>query len=387
MSEYQYYEFAAIDKPLTVEQMAELRERSSRATITPSSFTNEYQWGNLKGNPGDWMRRYFDAHVYVANWCSCWLYLRLPNDTVEAQTLRDYTTQDAFTVEQTGQHWILQWALSESEDYDRFGREDGSGWMARLLPLRDEILRGDLRALYLGWLAGVCYREVEDDALEPPPPAGLSRLTGAQQSLVQFLEIDEDLVKAAGAAESQTPVDEVAEERVQEAWLAQLPADKSAAVLKLLLGGQDQQAERQLRSAFLLWQCAQRPAVASETRRRTVAELWSLAESATAVRQQLESAKRKKAEAERNTKRETYLRAVAANRERHWESADKDAQRGGASGYDAATRTLIELAEAYTLCATRAGFDQALANFMLRHGTRTALVKRLIEAGLWRKVK
>ena len=387
MSEYQYYEFAAIDKPLTVEQMAELRERSSRATITPSSFTNEYQWGNLKGNPGDWMRRYFDAHVYVANWCSCWLYLRLPNDTVEAQTLRDYTTQDAFTVEQTGQHWILQWALSESEDYDRFGREDGSGWMARLLPLRDEILRGDLRALYLGWLAGVCYREVEDDALEPPPPAGLSRLTGAQQSLVQFLEIDEDLVKAAGAAESQTPVDEVAEERVQEAWLAQLPADKSAAVLKLLLGGQGQQAERQLRSAFLLWQCAQRPAVASETRRRTVAELWSLAESATAVRQQLESAKRKKAEAERNTKRETYLRAVAANRERHWESADKDAQRGGASGYDAATRTLIELAEAYTLCATRAGFDQALVNFMLRHGTRTALVKRLIEAGLWRKVK
>ena len=81
------------------------------------------------------------------------------------------------------------------------------------------------------------------------------------------------------------------------------------------------------------------------------------------------------------------MRAVAANRERHWESAEKDAQRGGASGYYAVKRTLIELAEAYTLCATRADFDQALADFMLRHGTRTALVKRLIEAGLWRRVK
>ncbi len=255
------------------------------------------------------------------------------------------------------------------------------------MPLRDEILRGDLRALYLGWLAGVCYREVEDDVLEPPPPPGLSRLTGAQQSLVQFLEIDEDLVTAAGAAEPLSPVEEVADKRAQEAWLAQLPADESAAVLKLLLGGQGQQAERQLRSAFLSWQRAQRPAVDSETRRRTVAELWSLAEGATAVRQQQESAKRKKAEAERNTKREAYLRAVAANRERHWESAEKDAQRGGASGYYAVKRTLIELAEAYTLCATRADFDQALADFMLRHGTRTALVKRLIEAGLWRRVK
>lgn len=71
MSEYQYYEFVAIDKPLTAAQMAELRSRSSRAVITPTSFVNEYHWGNLKGDPLDWMRRYFDAHIYVANWCSC----------------------------------------------------------------------------------------------------------------------------------------------------------------------------------------------------------------------------------------------------------------------------------------------------------------------------
>jgi len=33
MSEYQYYEFVAIDRPLTRKEMAELRSRSSRAAI------------------------------------------------------------------------------------------------------------------------------------------------------------------------------------------------------------------------------------------------------------------------------------------------------------------------------------------------------------------
>ena len=48
MSEYQYYEFIAIDEPLTPKQMAELRLRSSRASITSTSFVNEYHWGNRK---------------------------------------------------------------------------------------------------------------------------------------------------------------------------------------------------------------------------------------------------------------------------------------------------------------------------------------------------
>ena len=61
MSEYQYYEFIAIDEPLTPKQMAELRACSSRANITPTGFVNEYHWGDLKGDPVDWMRRFFDA--------------------------------------------------------------------------------------------------------------------------------------------------------------------------------------------------------------------------------------------------------------------------------------------------------------------------------------
>ena len=78
MSEYQYYEFLAIDRPLTANELDELRALSTRATITPVSFTNEYNWGDFKGDPHKLMQRYFDAHVYVANWMTAIFMVRLP---------------------------------------------------------------------------------------------------------------------------------------------------------------------------------------------------------------------------------------------------------------------------------------------------------------------
>jgi hypothetical protein len=59
MSEYQYYEFKAVDKPLTEKDMQALRDLSTRAQITPTSFVNEYHWGNFKGDPLKLVERYF----------------------------------------------------------------------------------------------------------------------------------------------------------------------------------------------------------------------------------------------------------------------------------------------------------------------------------------
>jgi len=78
MSEYQYYEFQAIDKPLNQKEIQALRNLSSRAQITPTSFVNEYNWGDFKGKPLTLMEKYFDAFLYVANWGTHWLMLRVP---------------------------------------------------------------------------------------------------------------------------------------------------------------------------------------------------------------------------------------------------------------------------------------------------------------------
>lgn len=385
MSEYQYYEFVAIDEPLTSKQMAELRARSSRASITPTSFVNDYQWGNLKGDPVDWMRRYFDAHVYVANWCTCLLYLRVPKSAFDAETLRAFKTKNVFSVEQTKTHWLLEWGLDESDNYDRFAEEDGRGWMGRLAPLRDELLRGDMRPLYLGWLAGVSAGEVDEKAAEPLPPPGLSRLTAAQQSLAEFLEVDEDLLAAAALSDQQGSKPDSEGDAELDVWIAAVPAAEKTVMLKLLLTGNAQQAERKLKLRFLAWQREQQSLVRPETRRRTVAELQELAASAAEARKRQEAVRRKKAEAERRAKRETYLRTLAADFDPCWQAADKLAERGIASAYDEVKRALVDLSEAYALCAARADFDRQLVQFMARHGKRGALVRRLVDAGLWKK--
>ncbi|MEV6862439.1 hypothetical protein AB0M44_15755 [Streptosporangium subroseum] len=70
MSEYQYYEFLAVDRPLDARQQAKVRALSTRARVTATTFTNEYHWGNFSGDPRRMMERYYDAHLYLTNWGS-----------------------------------------------------------------------------------------------------------------------------------------------------------------------------------------------------------------------------------------------------------------------------------------------------------------------------
>jgi len=385
MSEYQYYEFIAIDEPLTPKQMAELRACSTRANITPTSFVNEYHWGDLKADPVDWMRRYFDVHVYVANWCTCVLCLRLPRNAFKAGGFRDFKTETTFSVRQTKTHWLLEWVLDENDNYDRFAEEDGRGWMGRLAPLRDELLRGDMRPLYLGWLAGVSAGEVSDKTTEPEPPPGLYRLSAAQQSLAEFLEIDEDLLSAAGLGDPPDSRRDNESDAELDGWVSSLPAAEKNTILKLLLTGNALQAERKLKLQFLAWRRGQPSAAKPAKPRRKVADLHKLAGSAAEVRKKQAAIQRKKAQAEQQSKRETYLRTLAADFNKCWRTVDKRAERGIASAYDEVKRSLVDLSDAYALCSTRADFDRRLGNFMARHGKRGALVRRLVEVGLWQK--
>jgi hypothetical protein len=66
MSEYEYYEFQAVDRPLSTDEMRALRAISSRATITPTRFSNFYTFGSLKANPHDLLASYFDSRLRAA---------------------------------------------------------------------------------------------------------------------------------------------------------------------------------------------------------------------------------------------------------------------------------------------------------------------------------
>ena len=391
MTEYQYYEFRAVDSPLTKEQQAELRSRSSRATITATSFINEYHFGNLKGEPVDWMQRYFDAHVYSANWGSCNFMLRVPIAALDQKILAQFTVPsqtgaqsnfgDAFAVTKTANFWILDWSFNdESGEHERFWHGDGDAWMGSLLPLRDELLRGDTRPLYLGWLARVCNEELADDDVEPPLPAGLQTLTPAQYALTEFLMIDPDWL-ATAASNSPVLPDRAIVSPDMDNWLSlQSPNDKQA-TLRLLLEGRCQEAERALKQRYLLWQREQSPASESAAP-ITVAEIDQGRELARAKRLEIEQQKRLAQEAKRLAERNLLLARIAANAPTAWAAINKALQHGTGKAYDQALQDLKDLAEALTQAGRTGEFNHGLAKLQCVHGKRGAWVKRLTDAGI-----
>jgi hypothetical protein len=391
MSEYQYYEFAAVDQPLTQKQLAELRACSTRATITAHSFTNEYHWGDLKGEPQAWVRRYFDAHVYSANWGECSLLLRLPRAALTPALLAEFVQStpakkrlsynSAIESCATSEHWILGWYfLDEEREQERFwSEEDGPGWLGRLLSLRDELLRGDTRPLYLGWLARVCAGEIDDDELEPPLPPGLQTLSAAQTALADFLMIDPDWLAAAAAASPSLENPTAAAEL--DAWLATQSADKLRGALRLLMEGKSQEAERQLREEFLAWQRAQSPAHKTPPR-RTAAEIVKGRNQASALRLERERVERATQQANHRSEREKYLAQLARKPATAWAAIDKTLERGSGAAYDQALRKAKELHEALCAAGREQDFHKGLDQLLRAHGQRGAWIKRLIVAGL-----
>jgi hypothetical protein len=115
VSEYQCYEFVALDRQLTATEMAELRSISTRADITPTRFWNEYHWGDLKADPAKLLARYFDVHLYFANWGTRRLMLRLPVAAVDVDALRAYAPGEPATLTTVGEFAVLD-LWSEVED-------------------------------------------------------------------------------------------------------------------------------------------------------------------------------------------------------------------------------------------------------------------------------
>ena len=379
MSEYQYFEFAAIDRPLTDGEMAALRAVSTRAVITPSGFVNHYEWGGLKADPLDWMRRYFDAFVYLADLAHCRFALRLPRDMFGQAELKPFGVKQSLTIDASEDHWILDWSLEGSDNYDRFAEDDGRGWMGRLVPLRDELIRGDQRSLYLGWLAGAAKGEVPESTLEPTVPAGLSQMSAAQNALAAFLEIDADIIAAAaiGSADASDRPESV------DAWLQSLSPDELRSMLKSIVRADRPNPQREVASRYRAWHRELAPQAAPEARRRSVAELRSLAVPAGEERRRRDALAREQQAAARRTQRDAQLRLLMSDVDKRWLALHQQAERGSASAYEQAVRALSDLAEAYAIVSDRKTFDRELRRFLVRHAKRGALLRRLTEAGLW----
>ena len=246
MSEYQYYYFEAIDKPLTDQQQKELRKISTRAQINSRRFENEYNWGDLSGDVDSMLKKYFDVHLYYANWGTRMIKFKVPAPTVDFSLLKEYDNGETVRVETSDNHVIVD-ITADCDDSDEWWED--SLKINKYVSFRDDLMAGDYRCLYIAWLAGCDGRPRKKKA--PPIPPGMTKLTGTLQAFVEFMYLDKDQLKTALESAS---VEEPSEPTLQEIkdWVACLPDKDRQQILVDLLQEKmiPQTIQRELRNRF-----------------------------------------------------------------------------------------------------------------------------------------
>jgi len=382
MSEYQYYEFQAIDRPLTEKEMHELRTYSTRARITSTSFVNDYSWGNFKGNEDAWMEKYFDAFLYVANWGTRVLKLRVPSRLLDLETAHLYSPGKRRSAREKSGNVILTF-LSDDEGEGEW--VEGEGSLSSLISVRAEISRGDLRCLYIGWLLCAQTGELDDEDIEPPVPPGLGQLSASLESLVEFLRIDADLLDVATQA-SRPMVDVREKEEEIRKWVGKLQADEKDAVLTRLIAGEDLSPATELLRRFIR-ECDQDGQPTAELpRRRTVGELRRSAEAHAQERRQLAAKKAAEEKARREREaailRAKHLDKIAGREPELWNEVENLISKKQPKSYDSAVELLVDLRD---LAASKGKTDEfrfRLDTIRLAQTRKPGFIERLRKAGL-----
>lgn len=231
MSEYQYYEFLAVDRPLDERQQAELRAISTRADITSASFVNEYHWGSFRGDPRKLMEQCFDAFQYLTSWGTHQLMIRLPARLLDLDTARRYCASDMVRSWRHRDHVLID-LRCEAARGDRGDTNETP--LGAMIPIRADLAAGDHRALYIAWLVAA-QSELDDDEFEPPVPPALGSLNSQLRALVDFLRVDENLLAVAASASDlrALKIPEVGSVK----WLQNLPDPDKDALLLRVIGG------------------------------------------------------------------------------------------------------------------------------------------------------
>ena len=372
MSTYQYYEFQAIDRPLTPEEQEAVAQLSSRVHPDPRRAVFVYHWSSFRGRAEDILARYYDAMLYVANWGTKQLMFRFPRSAIDLGEVQAYCrpryVDEFISFSTVGEHAILGITFREEEGYDWI---EGEGRLDALLPLRDDILRGDYRALYQAWLKTLEVEDILHSVVEPPVPTGLRELTPALLRFVELFEIDELLVKVAAEASAER-------EAVSDDWLGQAIAtlsrnESDAFLLRLAQGEPHLGLALKKRLRALAGGSVEEQA--SRAPRRTVGQLLAQAE------QGREEAERRRAE-EAERKRIAELEAMAEREAESWQEVDALIGRKTGSAYEDAVQLLRRLRDLAEYKGRAMDFQGRVREIRERYSRRSALMRRLREAGL-----
>ena len=380
MSEYQYYEFQAIDKPLSEKDREVLRDISSRAQITSTSFVSEYNYGNFKGDPLKLVEKYFDAFLYVTNWGTHQLMLRIPRKLLNLDLASQYCIGDSWTIYEKGDYLIFDFT-SETEDYDW---EEGEGYLSPLISLRSDLIRGDYRCLYLAWLFCAQMDEIEDDEKEPPVPTNLGNLNASLESFADFMRLDKDLIQVAAE-------NSIAEQKLVQngqklkIWISGLPNSEKDTIIFRLINDNDPHIGNELLQRFRKTLSIKKTKN-NEKASRTVMKLLQKAEAYNKEkdRQIAEQKAKEKARKEKEAAiaREKYLNGLAGRENEIWKKVDSLILTKKTKDYDEAVRLLIDLKDLAKKNNTTYLFKSKLMAIRENHSRKSSFINRIDSANL-----
>jgi hypothetical protein len=372
MSEYQYYEFVAVDGPISDDGLRYARGCSSRAEVSRFRWHNVHHFGSFHGSE-ETLLRHYDAHFYIANWATVRLGLALPAASLPREAVEPYLRggerhEDTLTLKEVGDRCIVWWERNEEGGW---WQTEGEGVMDHLIGVREELLRGDYRALFLGWLADFSLDEwtnpKDKGVLLPPVPGGLDHLSPAQTALIEHFPVDRDALTVA-ASLSQVSIPE----RLPAATVVQgLSVSAMRALLERVAEGEGSKV-----MAVLNRLATPPPAAAGVSTLNCVdfaAKVRSVREARQKAEAEAEAAKRRhEEEAQRQRLASVMQRADAI-----WAGLDPLMDQKVMAAYDQAAARLKELRDAHAKAGENATFQRRLTTFRERYARRPAMMRRI----------
>ncbi len=375
MSEYQYYEWLAIDRALDDTALREVQQLSSHMDhATPTSAVVTYSYGDFKHDPIKVLARHFDAFLYTANWGTRTLAFRFPKDAPALASLVAYLIPDRIELETHGKFRVLSFQVdNEDGDWIEEYEDDSDGTLGTLAGIRRQIALGDYRALYLMWLFVMqrhnAINDEDDDAIpaEPPVPPGLGSLDAGLTAFRDFFGVDPHLVTAA--AQDSPAVTEVSRTDVKAA-IAKLPR---AACDDLLLRLYDEEPQLSVTLRQRLFGAPAQPN--SKIPHRSASELLASA-------RRIEEQVKQREQARAQVARIKMLDKLAARENEAWQEVAENLDRKSAAGYTAAVQLLVDLRDMAQHKGTQRAFEAQLSKIRAKYGKSRVFETRLEKAGL-----
>lgn len=349
MSEYQYVVFQAVDGPLSDEQLAFAQRQSTRAEVSRWSLEVEYHYSSFRGDVDGLLRRGYDVYLQYTNYGSREIKLRLPHGMPFAKSVwARYVDgeQLRWKSDTKGSGGILT-LRPFHEAYDLNEVWEAQKYIDAAIHVREHLMRGDLRALYLLWLCAADddYNDPEE-MIEPPVPHGIAESATYGGGLLTFFGLDPLLLVAAGKDVDAAPADESQDHAAR--WInAQGEQSAKDMLLRLLIGDT---ASEKARLLAAIRDSQTSDGWPTSDKRRTFAELLKKTvalraeEDAKQARKAQAKATREAAKAERE--RADRMQEMLKNPDKWLRESERLVDAGGTHNYKAAAEILHDLRDA-----------------------------------------